>query len=595
MQNRNGARSAQPDAVLLSVGWGSLWGVVLGLWLLAPLILEVHHLRPEVASHWTVLLGALTVVFAVLGAVLGLVGGIALLILEKLVGGTFVARAWAYGLFSGISAAIAYVIQSVAIYWMTFRSFNFEPAVYRHVGVFIVSCVIAAAVLAAVYRWVARRASLLEPVILGWTLAAVAVSGAVALILRTPAASSSSVDVGPLERLPSAAQDVPLLFIGLDGGTWRLLSPAIESGRAPTLKRLVERGMAGTMEAQWPPYWSGPAWASILTGLPRERTGVYEDLGASVPGLPLFQVPIGSDVRLNPFYSIRTILVAQDVVTLTPPTRPLLRAKPIWQLLHEAGVRTGVIRFRFTYPARGQAALVVSDWVGRDQWEGVGVRRQPVEPIVPAERSKDLLTKFHSEGPSDPQLFARLLPGPRPDKPTDLVPDPIRELEMASDIDERTFNASESVLRADPKLPFLAVYIGGMDSVQHAFWQYRFPDEFRDGRPAAHDIDRLGNVPDEYVHYLDERLGELLALYASEPNVVIVSDHGAEPATFGVGWRGWHSREGIFIAAGPSVPQVSTRTPVSYFDIVPTIARLKGFREPRGVQGRSVMADATPD
>jgi len=320
---------------------------------------------------------------------------------------------------------------------------------------------------------------------------------------------------------------------------------------------------------------------------------VYEDLAASAPGLPLFQAPLFSVLRLNPFYSIRSTLVEAGVIRLTPPPRPLLRAKPVWQMLHEAGVRTAVVRFRFTYPPHGQADIVVSDWVGRDQWEGLRVRRQPrIAPVLPENRTDELLAPFRSEAPSDPELFARLLSGPRPAKPADAVLDPIHELGIASDIDNRTFEVSETIIRTDPELPFLAVYIGGLDSVQHAFWPYRFPDDFPASPPAPADVERLGKVLDEYVRYLDARLRRLLDLYAREPNVVIISDHGFGPTDFNSGWRGWHSREAIFIASGPSVPELRRSIAASYYDIVPTIARLKGFRAPKIVRGRSVLPES---
>jgi len=131
--------------------------------------------------------------------------------------------------------------------------------------------------------------------------------------------------------------------------------------------------------------------------------------------------------------------------------------------------------------------------------------------------------------------------------------------------------------------------------VQHAFWQYRFPNDFPGASPAQSDIDRLGRVPDEYVRYLDERLGRLLALYAKEPDVLIVSDHGAGPTTIPSSWRGWHAQEGVFIAAGPSIPHSTKSVSVSYYDVVPTIARLKGFREPDVVHGRALVPDVSRD
>jgi hypothetical protein len=573
-----------------------LWGIALGLWLLAPAILDTHRLQPQTPGQWVVVLGALTAMFAVVGAVLGFIGGLGLSIIERLAGGEFHARTWAYALFSGIAVVVLYAADSFVSHWLTYGSFDFEPLVYRSVIVFGVASIIALVVLVVLYRAIANRSAHPSPVTLARVLTAVAASGALVLVLPSGEASTSPAVVGALERLPSPTEDVPLVVIALDGGSWRLLAPAIEKGAAPTLRRLAERGISGTVDALWPPYWSGAAWAAIVTGLPREKTGVYEDLAATAPGLPLFQAPLRSAIHLNPLYSIRSMLVARGLVALTPPPRALLRAKPIWQLLHEAGVQTAVVRLRFTYPPRGQADIVVSDWVGHDQWESLKVRRQPTfAPITPDEKADQLLAPFRRSGPSDPGLFRRLLPGPRPPKPPDVPLDPIRELEIASDIDDRTFEVSESIIRSHPKLSFLALYIGGLDSVQHAFWQYRFPNDFPGASPAQSDIDRLGRVPDEYVRYLDERLGRLLALYAREPDVLIVSDHGAGPTTIPSSWRGWHAPEGVFIAAGPSVPHSSKSVSVSYYDVLPTIARLKGFREPDVIHGRALVPNVSRD
>ena len=588
MQAGSSSNPDRPDAMLLSIGWGALWSIALGLWLLGPAITDLHHLRVEAPGQWAILLGALTAIFGVLGAVLGFIGGFPLLVIERLMVGAFVDRRWAYALFSGMVVVILYAVESFLIHWLTYGAFDFPPRVFWGVIVFAISCVLAVAVLVAFYRAITKRSAGPRPVILGRVLSAVAVSGALALVLPTSAASPLSTDAGSLERLPSATEDAPLLFIGLDGGSWRLLAPALENGSAPTLRRLVERGMTGTVDALWPPYWSGAAWGAMLTGFPRETTGVYEDLAASAPGLPPFQAPLSSSLRLNPVLSIRSLLVAGGIISLTPPPRSLLKQKPIWQLLHEAGVRSAVVRFRFTYPPRGQADVVVSDWVGRDQWERLGVQRRESQVVTPEGQADQLLAPFRSPGLAAPDLFARLLPGPRPTKPADARLDPIRELEVASDIDTRTFDVSESIIGTDPALPFLAIYIGGLDSVQHAFWQYRFPGDYPGARPTQRDIDRLGRVPDEYVRYLDERLNRLIRLYAKEPNVLIVSDHGFGPSTIASNWRGWHAQEGIFIASGPSVTHIDESVSVSYYDLVPTIARLKGFREPEVIRGKAI-------
>jgi hypothetical protein len=77
-----------------------------------------------------------------------------------------------------------------------------------------------------------------------------------------------------------------------------------------------------------------------------------------------------------------------------------------------------------------------------------------------------------------------------------MVSDPIQELEIASDIDARTFDVSEQIITAHPREPFMAVYIGGLDTMQHAFWQYRFPEDFGRDRPATSDVERFGPMLD---------------------------------------------------------------------------------------------------
>jgi predicted AlkP superfamily phosphohydrolase/phosphomutase len=365
----------------------------------------------------------------------------------------------------------------------------------------------------------------------------------------------------------------------------------MDRGLAPTFRSLRDRGTSGDVEALWPPYWSGAAWGSILTGLPREATGVYEDLGGVAPGLSPFQVPLLSSFKLNPIYTARSLLRAARMIDYVPPPRALLRGKPVWQLLHEAGVNSAVIRFRFTYPPTDQADVMVSDWIGSDPWEEMGVRHlNTPDTVAPASLAQELLAPFRPESAA-PTLFSRLVPGPEPRQPADAILDPFAHIRAAADVDERSFQASMVVLRHNPRQPFLAVYIGGLDSAEHAFWQYRFPEDFTSNLPAAEDVKRFAPVIDRYVQFVDERLKMLLAQYDAEPNIVVVSDHGHGASTILGGWRGWHTRTGVFLAAGPSVPKTDVRLKVSYYDIVPTLASLKGLQKSSGLRGVALFRE----
>ena len=145
----------------------------------------------------------------------------------------------------------------------------------------------------------------------------------------------------------------------------------------------------------------------------------------------------------------------------------------------------------------------------------------------------------------------------------------------------------------------MAVYFDGFDWVAHAFWPYRFPEDYTEKkRPRPQDAARLGPVLDRYLRYFDRQLGRLLEQYATRPNVLIISDHGHGPTTLYAFWPGFHAKEGLFLLAGPDVPHRSEHISVSYYDILPTILDLKGFETPKPLQGvpvlmRPGMRDAT--
>jgi predicted AlkP superfamily phosphohydrolase/phosphomutase len=65
------------------------------------------------------------------------------------------------------------------------------------------------------------------------------------------------------------------LTIGLDGCSWNVLEPLLESGELPQLQALRERGASGILESTLP-FFTGPAWASYATGASPAAHGVYD-------------------------------------------------------------------------------------------------------------------------------------------------------------------------------------------------------------------------------------------------------------------------------------------------------------------------------
>ncbi|MEA2627481.1 MAG: hypothetical protein QOD06_3526, partial [Candidatus Binatota bacterium] len=339
--------------------------------------------------------------------------------------------------------------------------------------------------------------------------------------------------------------------------------------------------------AAWPPYWSAPAWAANVTGYPRERTGVYEDLAGELPGIT-FQQPMMLDPVLDPVLALEYALSAVQVIRIAPSTARALQRPPLWSRLVDAGERPAVVRFPFSHPADPRA-LVVSSWAGRDEWELGGVRTADAAGLA-SPGAETALTELLRGDPAFAADLHRLLPPGEPIPVAQGFVDPREMLLRALEIDGRTVRAAERLVRDHPGLPMVAVYLGGFDSVCHAFWPYRFPEDFPDEPPDTTDAARLGPVIDRYAELLDGWLRRLSALQPAA-NVVVVSDHGYGPIRGHPLWRGWHARRGaIFLAAGPDVRPAAGLLELSYLDVVPTLLEIAGFARASDLPGRTVVS-----
>ena len=576
-----------PRVSWLALGWGALWGTVLGAWLLAPRVLEFYRIAPASFGAWCTLEALLALWFAGVGAVLGFLGSAPLVVVHAIRRGRMHDPPLAYGLGAALLVPLSYLLAAVAVE-------KIYPAPSVELDLSSAAAQPIVPLLAALgpslwiaYRRLAGRGSARR---LAHGLAVAAVAGLASLPLRAgKVAPIAAADPPAAAPRRDGATHAPLLFVGIDGGNWRTLRPALERGELPTLASVEARGLHGEVAAIWPPYWSAPAWAAIVTGRPRRETGIYEDLTAEVPGLPPFEVPLVVNFALDPLVASAFFLAQGNVIHLAHARREALRRPPFWETFSRAGIETAVVRFRFTYPAGGRADYVISDRVGEDLWQWAGVHSDLGPGAVwPAAEAPQLTAPFAR--PFVAGDFAELLGRSDRAIPRGAAKDPVEALAIALRIDQQTLWASEALLAAHPRIAAMAVYLGGFDSVCHAFWQYRFPGEFPDDPPDAADVAALGGVIERYWQFLDRGIAELVAAVPEAPNVVLVADHGVEAIHTNPLWKGWHSaRGGIFLAAGPDVPRGTDALAVSYFDVLPTLSELVGLTPASGGNGTSLL------
>jgi hypothetical protein len=564
--------------------WGALWGLTAGLWILAPPMIRVHYFAADGARPWIVLVVFFVVLFAIGGALLAF----AALLPTVRVGRQSDQRSrLTTVMLPAIALPPAYVAASVGIEWRAFGALpapaDLEqlPASAIAYGAFV----IAAATVCYVHRD-RERAQLVRRVGVG--LAIGAAVGAALLPLYGDIRPSTVAPVhSPTARTGSR---VPLLVIGLDGGNWRTLEPLLEQHKVPAFEALISYGIRGDVKALWPPYWSTPAWGAILTGRPADELGVHEDLVATAPGLPMFELPLTLSVLLNPLFFVEFAMIRFGIIDVMPVPRDRLAAPVVWEQLTSAGIRTAVIRFPFTFPADDQASVVVSNRVVGDMWTELWQSPAESEGLVhPASDTERLLAFFRPLSPEKIREIRRPLLDHDWPAPRDAVVDPLEVLNRMSTIGAQMQAVAIDAVQRDSALGVLMLHIAGFDNICHAFWQYRFPDDFPEDRPAQADVDQLGPVVDHALIEIDRQIAELISAFSVRPNVLIVSDHGEAASRDYPLWKGWHASPGIFIAAGPDVPHGAEKLDVSYYDIFPTILALQGLRPAEPMRGRALV------
>src|SRR5439155_841145 len=122
-----------------------------------------------------------------------------------------------------------------------------------------------------------------------------------------------------------------VLVIGLDGATFRTLGPWAARGEMPELARLMAAGCHGELRSTFPPL-TPPAWSSFMTGKNPGKHGVF------------------SFRRLA-----ATAYRSGDLITANQ-----LRARTLWDIAGEAGLRVGAINVPPSYPVRPVNGFMVA-------------------------------------------------------------------------------------------------------------------------------------------------------------------------------------------------------------------------------------------
>jgi predicted AlkP superfamily phosphohydrolase/phosphomutase len=285
-----------------------------------------------------------------------------------------------------------------------------------------------------------------------------------------------------------------LVVLCLDGGTWDLIDPLIQSGQMPNLSRLKRDGVSGMLMSTDPSF-SPVVWTTIGTGVLPETHGI------------------------NSFYS----------------TQDYLQSKRVWDVLEENGHSIGMFRWLVTWPPHATNGFIVPGILAQDaecfpsKYNFVNQLRMDKK----LGRSSGLVGTI-----SVAWRFMRA--GLRMETCLDIAQELWPALRSGQYVDfhiaarraEIRLNADvycHLLREAQPE--FTCFYDNGADVLCHYYWHYYEPELFKDVDPAG--VERYGSVISDYYALNDRVFGRIVDHLEPTSNVMVLSDHGHTADTDG--------------------------------------------------------------
>lgn len=458
---------------------------------------------------------------------------------------------------SAIAAAVAAVLM-----WLNLRGFPnaLDEAAARRftfgAAATTASAIVLLAIAIAHYSF-GRRGSRV-----GAALLLLAITGSLALPVAARGVGGEAPTITSSPRLgeqppPREAPHVTLLV--LDGASLEYIWPRVASGRLPNFGRLLDSGASMDL-ATIRPTQPDPVWTAVATGMYPDKNGVRSAASYYAPG-------DRRGVDLLPDHCFSHVLVRLGVVRDQPNTSAAWRALPLWAILGNYGIASGIVRWPLTYPAQPVDGFLVTDRFHRligsmSEFGGQAVHPSQLLPIV-----RDA---FGGEPPSAAN------PADMAARRDELYARAWRELEVARPV------------------RLSAIRFQAIDAVSHMYLRYAQPQDFADVPEA--DRQRYGGILDRYYADVDARIATVVDHLQPGDLLLVVSGFGMQPvgsAEHAVNRvlrdpdvSGTHAGapDGFLLAYGSNV-QPGRRQRGSIVDVTPTILYYMGLPVGRDMDG----------
>jgi predicted AlkP superfamily phosphohydrolase/phosphomutase len=329
----------------------------------------------------------------------------------------------------------------------------------------------------------------------------------------------------------------------------------MEAGRMPNLKALMDRGVHGKLRSLEPLAKSPAIWTTMATGKSPDEHG------------------IGTFV---------------DFDRGRPLTRNVRKVRAIWNILSGLDRRVGVVGWLMSWPAEPVNGVVITDYLQYGPGRSTRVEHRTYPPALESETADLVLEEDDIPWSFTQRFLSAPLDTVRMDRSLENALRPIKTYAAA----DLTFTrVAERLYREEP-FDFFTVYLRGMDTMGHLFWNYMIPDSLPPGTVDERLLPWLAGAVREYYAFTDELVGRLVALADENTTVMVVSDHGFQGG-LGRGVEA-HKLDGVVILAGKSVGR-GELTGASVYDVTPTALTLLGLPPARDMRGKVLWSALGPE
>lgn len=290
----------------------------------------------------------------------------------------------------------------------------------------------------------------------------------------------------------------------IDGASRSFILPRITAGQLPNFGKLIDRGAIIDL-ATLRPTQAEPVWTAAATGKYPPKNGARSEF--------IYHVSDGEmdPVDLLPDYCFAQALLYQGFVRAEPITATARRARPMWDILADYGVPSGIVNWPLTQPAEGAYGFLISDYF--DEATSSPIRSEDPragDPTSAVDRAREVFDRWQQAPWSDVL-------------PTVSASDPrlagLRRVRW-----DRAFADAEDALIEwfSPRLT--ALRLEGVDELGHLYLR----DAETELTGGTRHVDPERSLLDRYYAYLDSQVERAIAQTEPGDLLLVVSGFGME-------------------------------------------------------------------